>query len=233
MDAPVPLPPLREFARLTRELRFANRFFLSPGPAALVEWVVSYALRHKRRVFAAGRRLYRARKHELHQERPYSRREIGAPPPMLSGQGRINPVGVPYLYLASDAQTAVAEARPWIGCKVTVGEFRMVHAVEVVNLSRRRFLRPVRAGRDEEEAWKRLISSLFSTPFDPRDDTAYVPTQYLAERLKREGFGGILYDSALRGEGYNVALFTPETARATRCSVVTVRAIGYRIHRTA
>ncbi len=231
MDAPLPLPPLREFGRLTRELRVANRFFLSDGPAGLVEWVVNYACRYKRHALRMERRLFRARKNELHQNRPYSCREMGAPPPMLSGQGRINPVGVPYLYLASDAKTAVAEARPWIGCKVTVAEFRIRHAMEVVNFSRRRFLR--RGGAHAEEAvWKTLISSLFSTPFDPRDDTAYVPTQYLAERLKREGFGGILYDSALRGEGYNVAFFTPGAARAARCSLVEVGAINYRIRRT-
>lgn len=231
MDAALPLPPLRDFARLTWELRFANRFFLSDGAAGLVEWVVQYARHHKRQGFGGNRRFYRARKNELNQNRPYSRREMGAPPAMRSGQGRINPVGVPYLYLASDAETAVAEARPWIGCKVTVAEFRTAGAVEVVNLSKKRYLRRVRGKEAEEEVWKTLISSLFSTPFDPRDDTAYAPTQYLAERLKNEGFGGILYDSALTGEGYNVAFFAPDAARATRCSVVEVGAISYRIHR--
>jgi hypothetical protein len=57
---------------------------------------------------------------------------------------------------------------------------------------------------------------MFSAPFDPRDDTAYIPTQYLAERIKGAGFAGIIYDSSLNTNGYNVTLFDVKRAKAMR-----------------
>jgi hypothetical protein len=57
---------------------------------------------------------------------------------------------------------------------------------------------------------------MFSAPFDPRDDTAYIPTQYLAERIKGAGLAGIIYDSALSPNGYNVTLFNKSSAEPMR-----------------
>jgi hypothetical protein len=57
---------------------------------------------------------------------------------------------------------------------------------------------------------------MFSAPFDPRDDTAYIPTQFLAERIKSAHFAGIIYDSALNADGYNVTLFDVKKANAVR-----------------
>ncbi|MGS2724835.1 RES domain-containing protein [Porticoccus sp. GXU_MW_L64] len=41
--------------------------------------------------------------------------EMGAPPKRLASQGRANPAGIPYLYLASNPETAVSEIRPHTG----------------------------------------------------------------------------------------------------------------------
>jgi RES domain len=56
----------------------------------------------------------------------------------LSGravEGRINPKGMPCLYLSSDRDTAVAETRPWIGSYVSVAQFRTMKPLVVVDCS--------------------------------------------------------------------------------------------------
>lgn len=37
-------------------------------------------------------------------------------------EGRINPKGIPCLYAATDAETAMMEARPWVGSVLTVSQ---------------------------------------------------------------------------------------------------------------
>ena len=63
-------------------------------------------------------------------------------------------------------------------------------------------------------------------PFDHRDDTAYVTTQYITERMKKEGAHGILYDSALSPKGYNLALFNDKLATCSKLYRVRVNSIG-------
>lgn len=139
---------------------------------------------------------------------------MGAPPTHKATHGRINPVGIPYLYLASDRKTAVAEVRPWKGCKITVAEFYLNKEIRLVNFSNKVAINKPSDSRYDgaEWTWSELITYLFSTPFDPRDDTSYIPIQYISERIKMEGFDGIMYDSALEKDGYNICLFDPQMA---------------------
>ena len=39
-------------------------------------------------------------------------------------EGRANPKGLPYLYLATKRETAMSEARPWIGSHISVAQFK-------------------------------------------------------------------------------------------------------------
>jgi len=74
--------------------------------------------------------------------------------------------------------------------------------------------------------WRELITWLFSVPFDPRDDSAYVPTQYIAERVKASQFDGLIYDSALHEGGYNLALFNPTLAMAVHRKKAKVNSVS-------
>lgn len=38
-------------------------------------------------------------------------------------EGRANPKGIPYLYIATDKETAMSEVRPWIGSIISAGCF--------------------------------------------------------------------------------------------------------------
>ena len=58
------------------------------------------------------------------------------PLPNKAYEGRVNPKGIPCLYLANRKETAVSEVRPWIGSHVSVGQFKILRDVELIDCSR-------------------------------------------------------------------------------------------------
>ena len=146
-----------------------------------------------------------------------------------AAEGRANPKGIPFLYLATDYDTAIGEVRPWVGSCVSVGLFRTSRKLKLVNcvtdpnvLSR--IDKMSMAEQDEAIAWLSLDRA-FAAPVDRADDVAdYVPTQIIAELLKKHRFDGIVYRSQL-GKGHNVALFDLDAAELTECHVSCVKSI--------
>src|ERR1039457_5941384 len=51
------------------------------------------------------------------------------------GEGRVNTVGIPCLYLASNQRTAMSEVRPWVGSHISLAQFKVTHDCEVVDCS--------------------------------------------------------------------------------------------------
>ena len=47
--------------------------------------------------------------------------------------GRLNPRGIPFLYLAEDSKTAIAEVRPWVGALVSMGVFEILRDCTLVD----------------------------------------------------------------------------------------------------
>jgi len=131
-------------------------------------------------------------------------------------EGRANPKGIPYLYLATNRDTALAEVRPWIGSLVSVWQLKTVRALKVVNCTTDRrgypiYFKEPPPNKREESVWCD-IDRAFAEPVNQGDDTAdYVPTQIIAELFKSEGFDGVAYRSSLGG-GHNIALFDLEAA---------------------
>ncbi|MEE2026036.1 RES family NAD+ phosphorylase, partial [Alkalimonas mucilaginosa] len=60
--------------------------------------------------------------------------EMLAPPKDLVGNGRANPAGIPYLYVASDEVTAVSEIRPHTGEIVNVAEIQLETSLKLIDL---------------------------------------------------------------------------------------------------
>lgn len=211
-----PFTDVRVWQRFVIGLRSENRFSLADEAAKFVELLIEYGRKHKTITLPRDTSLYRARINESKSKDPFPLDRMGAPPANLAGHGRLNPKGIPYLYLASDEITAISEVRPWIGCDITVAKFSLVDDCEVVNFSNKHYVNVPEGEQFEgpEFTWRELIAWMFSAPFDPRDDTEYVPTQYLAERIKGSGFAGIIYDSSLSAGGYNVTLFDVTKAKA-------------------
>jgi len=152
-------------------------------------------------------------------------------------EGRANPRGIPYLYMASNKETAMAEVRPWIGSHVSVSQFKTMKDLKIVNCTSDRssfiyyFKEP--PPKEREEAVWADIDRAFSRPITPSDDVDdYVPTQIIAELFKANEFDGIGYRSSL-GKGYNVVLFDISVAEPINGFLFELRGIEFNFNQTA
>lgn len=133
-------------------------------------------------------------------------------------EGRVNPKGIPCLYLAGDKHTAIAEVRPWIGSLVTLGYFEITRDVRVVDCTRDMEADPFyfeEPGPEERNAavW-RSVGQAFREPIARDDDiAAYAATQVIAETFRAEGFDGVAYRSAFGTDRFSVALFDLDAAK--------------------
>lgn len=246
-----------DWQEFTRYLSEANRFILSDYWRQFIENIIRTAHKRTKRL-KAGITLVRARigtswiEFDDGDEQPYpiSPHEMGPPPKHLARAGRLNSEGIPYLYLATKTDTAVAEVRPWIGSELTIGFFKILSDLKIVDTSndkprstlslyefanpngeafdmRKRPSHSYTSAEKEEYVWGE-INSAFSRPISPSDSPLkYLPTQYLSEKLKTEGYDGVAYKSSLSQEGYNIALFDPQKAKCVGCRMYEIKRVKY------
>ncbi|MES0446902.1 MAG: RES family NAD+ phosphorylase [Desulfobacterales bacterium] len=152
-------------------------------------------------------------------------------------EGRANPKGIPYLYLATKKDTAMAEVRPWLGSLISVGQFKTTKDMVLIDCSVHYDRNPcyvVEPGPDEMEqaVWSHIDMS-FSKPITEDDKTAdYVPTQIIAELFKVNGFDGIMYKSMLE-EGHNIVLFDVDSAKLVNCNLYKLDKISFSFNQAA
>ncbi|MEJ8570401.1 RES family NAD+ phosphorylase [Microbaculum marinum] len=144
-------------------------------------------------------------------------------------EGRVNPKGIPCLYMASDEHTAMAEARPWIGSLVSLGIFRTERALKIVDCTRdadqnRFFFEGEPTAEERHEVVWGHIAHAFREPATRDDDMAeYAPTQIIAEIFRAEGFDGLGYRSAFGTDHFNIALFDLDAGKLVKCSLHEIR----------
>jgi hypothetical protein len=141
-----------------------------------------------------------------------------------SREGRVNPKGIPCLYLATNGHAAMAEVKPWIGSYVSLGQFRTTQPLKVVDLSKDFGPPDWEPGQElpapsrEKDVWGAMAWA-FSEPVSSSELTAdYAPTQILAEFFKSNGCDGIVYRSFL-AQGKTVALFDLGSAELLDCGL--------------
>lgn len=148
---------------------------------------------------------------------PFQSNEMGSPPPEKAQQGRANPSGIPYLYLASNTETAISEIRPHTGNIVCVAEVSIDDSLLVVDLrDPRTTISPFNINDDKNIANLRGdieflvdLGEELKRPVLPHAASIdYLPSQYLCEFIKQANYDGVLYQSSV-GHGVNLALFTP------------------------
>lgn len=144
--------------------------------------------------------------------------------------GRANPKGIPYLYLANERNTAVAEMRPWKGAKCSVGQFRVNKDLRLIDFSKDKsskfFFNEPDAHQKELSVWSH-INQAFSRPVSTSEQNSeYVPTQIITEVFKSNSFDGIAYKSNF-GKGHNIALFDLETAELLKCYLYEIKKMEF------
>jgi len=184
----------------------------------------------------AGRRFYRAQKAVHGWLDQNLGEEIDGPAlpermmplPGVATEGRVNPKGIPCFYMAGDEHTAIAEVRPWIGSKVSVGLFRTRRDLRLVDCTRDAeehliYLKEPDADERTKVVWSD-IARAFQEPVTRENDRAdYAPTQIIAEIFRAEGFDGLAYRSGFGSDRFNVALFALDAADLEMCSIHEVR----------
>ena len=192
------------------EIKNNNRFF----PQRTIELhVVDKLLRYLNEELVVGTELYRAR--ISGDGKSISLENMGKPPKELSESGRANPKGIPYLYVASSPETAIAEVRPVIMDKVVLGTFRVVQKIKVVDLRKKVIGDPFRYGDRLREVvdyilFMHKLGAELSKAISPREsEIEYLPTQYLSEYIKGLGYDGIVYGSAMveNDNEFNAVIF--------------------------
>jgi hypothetical protein len=130
-----------------------------------------------------------------------------------ASEGRANSKGIPCLYLATRKETAMSEVRPWIGSYVSVGQFKLLRDIDIVDYSRNHAkLVPY---YDEEPSPKKRIEVIwscidvaFAEPTTRSDDTGnYAATQIIAELDSNGTAGPVGIGPVL------ISVFTPKHAQ--------------------
>lgn len=153
----------------------------------------------------------------------------------IAPEGRVNPKGISYLYLSTDPETAMAECRPWLNSKISLGKFITTQELSIVDFLKDVYT-PVSIMDIEKEKndkhfvemviWGQ-INKAFTEPLSNSNFEAdYTPTQVIAELFKNKGFDGIKYKSAL-GSGHNIALFDLNHTELTHCYLYNTEGISY------
>jgi len=204
---------LAQWDKLRDEMMYANRWFLDVAIdeerlEQLLEMLIAPPL---------PREWHRARIRT--EDVVFSIEEMGAPPKRRSSNGRANPAGIPYLYLGSQPDTAVAEIRPHTGEVACVADFTIPDIKAVDLRDPRKLISPFILS--ESSAIGQLRADLpllvrlgeeLTRPVQPAGAAIdYIPSQYLCEFIKKKGFDAVVYRSSV-SDGINIALFDPEKA---------------------
>lgn len=165
-------------------------------------------------------------------------------------EGRVNPAGIPVLYVGTLALTAISEVRPWIGAEVSVAKCKLLRALRTLDLSTGHGQSPISGAilghvlgerdltaREKEKAVWIEIDNAFSTPVTLSDDHAdYAPTQILAELFRSVGYDAIIYKSHFGDDGerlgYNIAIFDPSAVEIVSCAPYQIKAIKIEVEPT-
>jgi len=225
-----------------------NRYFLTQKWKAFADEIISWAKKwkcgHKK-----GTKLWRARvnpENKIDEKTwkaiPLDDDAMCAPPCDRAHEGRANPKGIPYLYLACDNDTAIWEVKPYLGKHVTLSTFELNKDVNLVDVSSGpllldlilEFREKELSDKERENLIWAYINTYFSIPISPEDDRCeYVPTQFLAELFKNNGFDGVQYRSSLKDSGHNVVLFDVKTASIKNKCVYRIHKILYETKKVA
>lgn len=137
---------------------------------------------------------------------PYSGKDIDRPPLKLATEGRFNRTRVSLLYLASDANTAVAEIRPHPGHLVSTAKFRLKRDLRVANFAKHDIRSFLSDSRLEDLRRILSIADVLNVPVQPEHRALYAATQLFADAVRAAGFEGLTFQSSV-GAGTNLTCF--------------------------
>lgn len=221
-----------EWDRFSEEIKHKNRFFITipfqHTPFEIIWEFLDITI-------PVGTKLYRSRINPPNKR--YNKSKMGKPPKKITLSGRANPFGIPYLYLTSDRDTSISEVRPAKGQSVTVGYFKVLEEIKVINF---RKVSPFELIlHSAYESIKNistlnniitLINERLSLPIDPKiANLEYIPTQYICEKIKSLKYDGVAFQSAM-GNGINYAFFEDDKLNCYTTRKHSIKDLSYKIN---
>ena len=178
----------------------------------------------------SGEFLFRARianiPEKINKKSPfwgYSKEESFIPPRDKTRDMRANYRYIPYLYCSNSPDIALCEVRPRLGSFVSIASIVVNQALEIFDLTLAE--KPTRITQTKINLCDDL-SKMFAKPVTIDDDVIdYIPTQYIAEYIKKLGYDGIKYHSAFNNDGSkhaNFVIFNYSKCEAVRSNVFLV-----------
>lgn len=173
------------------------------------------------RVVPAGTEFYRVR-HASHGVTFSTFSELGVPPIGKASSGRMNPAGIPYLYIAQDAETACREVLTWTNLTDWyVAKYRLKKDIKIIDFLEApeppSFFEPDNYNSRHVCCFIRNLAHDFTKPVekDSKEHVDYVPTQIVSEYFRYrfkdsagDGVFGLKYPSVRKDGGVNFALFS-------------------------
>lgn len=125
--------------------------------------------------------------------------------------------------------------RPFINDKVTIGKFKTKSRLSVVDLRRLVIGDPFRYESNLNEVtdyiqfMHRLGRELSRSVSHREADIEYLPTQYLSEFVKRQGYDGIVYGNSMLSDEneFNVVIFNDDKLECVSASLYEVTGIKH------
>lgn len=221
---------IEKWEKFRKELKHKNRFFPEDAPdrshlepfGKYIGLIIDKGMQ----------KFYRVRINT--SDKPYPISQMGMPSEKQVTNGRANPIGIPYLYLASTIETAISEVRGHKEEKVTVAEFYLKNKLELADLrDPKNTISPFELNEENEleliyknMPYLTLLGKELSKPVIPREaNLEYLPSQYLCELLKHIGFHGIIYRSSI-SDGNNYVIFSDKKLKP-------IKTYQYRITNTS
>ena len=140
----------------------------------------------------------------------YNKEKSFIPPAKETTAGRANMRGIPCLYAARSAETAVSEVRPFKGTHVSVAEIRIKKELRLFSfyITNDDYMLDLADFIGKFPAWYRRLAITFSIPRENSENDEYLLTQCISEYLwLHGGFDGIAFPSSLHDRGENIVLF--------------------------
>ncbi|NPD47907.1 RES domain-containing protein [Lentimicrobium sp. S6] len=184
--------------------------------------------------------LYRSRIHYNESSECIPCEKMGAPPPDKVGNGRANPIGIPYLYLSKDISTTFYETKSLNKDELSVAEFRAIEG-ETLSLVDFTEVPKIFGAFGSVDLYpyvkkillKRLISIDLSKPIRRYDsELDYIPTQFICEYIRVVNKAdGIIFNSSLHKGGVNVVVFNMDKVECKQVNryIVEGSELSYRL----
>lgn len=150
---------------------------------------------------------------------PSTLAELGPPPKKKVSAGRMNPAGIPYLYLAFDEKTALAETRSKARAAATISSWSPSRDLNVIDLVQLPDCPSVFSEMGREHDLVQFLYAFVSeiakpVAHDGREHIEYVPTQVVSEYFAQafrygdcKRVDGLIYPSAVSQGGKNLVVF--------------------------